>query len=792
MPEMEEEAGEGKGRWRIWADGAVSAGGRRGGKGGGRGGEGERRRRRRRRTGRAQADLGRGGREKEEVKGEGRREEEEEEEEEEEAADLGGRGGGRWRRRRGREEGRRRRRRAAMADNRTVIITTLNAAWTEPNSIFDLFLESFRIGNQTQNLLKHVVVVALDQKAYARCLQVHLHCYALTTAGVDFSGEAFFMSRDYLKMMWRRIDFLRTVLEMGYDFVFTDADIIWFRNPFLHFYTDDTDFQIACDHFGGSPDDLNNAPNGGFKYVKSNNRTIEFYKLWYKSREVFPGKHDQDVLNNIKHNPYLKQIGLKIKFLDTAFFGGFCQPSKDLNLVTTMHANCCAGLDNKINDLTILLDDWQEYLALPDHFRKRSHHHGLSHKNAALLHLVRIPQERRKLVVGDKIGVLGLAILDINFRQMLYDPRTAVVACEQPCKKVSQLGKTVLEYKNGKPQVMDSDGGSRISIGSQMPQKSGINHQLNPNQKSFSRHRLRTVLMFTTITLACLVLYQASESPFRFLPGSIHSFALSSANNFSNSGKKELGLKHVLKKAAMPDKTVIITTLNEAWIEPDSIFDLFLESFRIGNETSQLLKHLVVVALDQNAFDHCLRTHLNCYFLTTEDINFSDEAHFMTPSYLKMMWRRIDFLRTVLETGYNFVFTLWGNPTELNNAPNGGFNYVKSSTQTIEFYKFWYEVREFYPRKHDQDVLNKIKYNPFTRDIGLEIKFLDTAYFGGFCQPSKDLNLVCTMHANCCAGLDNKIHDLKILLEDWRNYLSLPENVRKTQPPSWSVPQSCG
>ncbi|KAL0324058.1 UNVERIFIED_CONTAM: hypothetical protein Scaly_2372900 [Sesamum calycinum] len=611
--------------------------------------------------------------------------------------------------------------RSAMP-NRTVIITTLNEAWIEQDSIFDLFLESFTIGHQTYPLLRHLVVIALDPKAFDRCSVLQLNCYFLGTEGVNFSNEAHFMTPDYLKMMWRRIDFLRNVLELGYNFVFTDADIMWFRNPFLHFYTDDTDFQIARDHFGRSPDDLNNAPNGGFKYVKSNNRTIEFYKLCPASFG--------------SHSPRKKKIG---GLTTDAFF----------------------------------------------------------------------------------FVVQAVRYFDFHYSQMLYDPRTAVVACEQPCKK-----------------VMDSDGGSSISIGSQMPQKSGINHQLNPNQKNFSRHRLRTVLMFTTITLACLVLYQASESPFRFLPGSIHSFALSSANNFSNSGKKELGLKHVLKKAAMPDKTVIITTLNEAWIEPDSIFDLFLESFRIGNETSQLLKHLVVVALDQNAFDHCLRTHLNCYFLTTEDINFSDEAHFMTPSYLKMMWRRIDFLRTVLETGYNFVFTVdgicvcamisylldevtkvrrrhhvvkksistfyadtnfqiscdsfGGNPTELNNAPNGGFNYVKSSTQTIEFYKFWYEVREFYPRKHDQDVLNKIKYNPFTRDIGLEIKFLDTAYFGGFCQPSKDLNLVCTMHANCCAGLDNKIHDLKILLEDWRNYLSLPENVRKTQPPSWSVPQSCG
>lgn len=109
----------------------------------------------------------------------------------------------------------------------------------------------------------------------------------------------------------------------------------------------------------------------------------------------------------------------------------------------------------------------------------------------------------------------------------------------------------------------------------------------------------------------------------------------------------------------MPDKTVIITTLNEAWIEPDSIFDLFLKSFRIGNQTLGLLKHLVVVALDKKAFDHCLGTlHLNCYYLTTEGVDFSGETNFNTWNYFSMMWRRIDFLRSVLEMGYNFVFTV--------------------------------------------------------------------------------------------------------------------------------------
>ncbi|KAL6189743.1 hypothetical protein ACLB2K_036145 [Fragaria x ananassa] len=257
---------------------------------------------------------------------------------------------------------------AAMEDG-TVILTTLNEAWAAPNSIIDLFLESFRNGVGTRRLLNHLVIIALDQKAYRRCLQIHTHCFGLHTEGVDFREEAYFMTPNYLKMMWARIDFLRSVLEMGFNFVFTDADVMWFRDPFPRFYSN-ADFQIACDHFLGSSDDLQNKPNGGFNYVKSNNRSIEFYKHWYSSRETYPGYHDQDVLNMIKFDPSTLSIGLRMKFLDTAYFGGFCEPSRDLNQVCTMHANCCFGLDSKLHDLRIMVQDWKEFLSLPPSLKR--------------------------------------------------------------------------------------------------------------------------------------------------------------------------------------------------------------------------------------------------------------------------------------------------------------------------------------------------------------------------------------------------------------------------------------
>ncbi|CAN6280368.1 unnamed protein product [Urochloa humidicola] len=252
----------------------------------------------------------------------------------------------------------------ASMDNKTVILTTLNAAWASPGSVIDLFIDSFRRGVGTSSLLRHLLIVAFDWKAYQRCVKIHPYCFALTTEDVDFSEEKRFQTAGYLQMMWKRLDFLRQVLEKGYSFVFSDADIMWFRNPFPFFYSDG-DFQIACDHYVGNATDLRNIANGGFNYVKSNDQSIEFYKFWYSSRFRYPGYHDQDVFNFIKHDPYTTDIGLTIKFLSTSYFGGICEPSKDLNKVCTMHANCCIGLQSKIHDLRIMMEDWRNYMSMP-------------------------------------------------------------------------------------------------------------------------------------------------------------------------------------------------------------------------------------------------------------------------------------------------------------------------------------------------------------------------------------------------------------------------------------------
>jgi len=114
-----------------------------------------------------------------------------------------------------------------MRNNKTVIIAIVNKAYVEQDvkgdaiTMFDLFLSSFWLGEGTRSLIDNLLIVAVDQTAYDRCQFLRLNCYKLETDGVDFGGEKFFMSHDFINMMWRRTFFLLEVLKRGYNFIFT-------------------------------------------------------------------------------------------------------------------------------------------------------------------------------------------------------------------------------------------------------------------------------------------------------------------------------------------------------------------------------------------------------------------------------------------------------------------------------------------------------------------------------------------------------------------------------------------
>ncbi|ONK73434.1 uncharacterized protein A4U43_C04F31450 [Asparagus officinalis] len=247
----------------------------------------------------------------------------------------------------------------ASMPNKTVIIAVLNEAYAEENSLLDLFLRSFREGEDTEFLIKHLLLVAVDKMALRRCRFLGLHCYYLETEHNDFSEEMVFMSRGFVEMMWRRTYLLGEVLRRGYSFIFTDMDVLWLRNPFPKLSHNGEDMQISCDHYNENPFDESNPLNTGFYFVASNNKTIALFEEWYSNRKNSNGRKEQDVLVEMKNNGTFSRLNMTVRFLDTLQFSGFCEDSRDFREVRTVHANCCRIVKAKLADLAAALDVWK-------------------------------------------------------------------------------------------------------------------------------------------------------------------------------------------------------------------------------------------------------------------------------------------------------------------------------------------------------------------------------------------------------------------------------------------------
>ena len=137
---------------------------------------------------------------------------------------------------------------------------------------------------------------------------------------------------------------------------------MWLRNPFTKFSNNEIeDLQISTDKFNGNPWSEKNQINTGFYFIRSNCKTISLFETWCGKKNDFKGQKEQDVLQHLIRYDIIRKLGLKVRFLNTLYFSGFCQDSKDFNEVTTVHANCCRRINAKVADLKTSLKDWKRF-----------------------------------------------------------------------------------------------------------------------------------------------------------------------------------------------------------------------------------------------------------------------------------------------------------------------------------------------------------------------------------------------------------------------------------------------
>ncbi|GJN16910.1 hypothetical protein PR202_gb03936 [Eleusine coracana subsp. coracana] len=208
------------------------------------------------------------------------------------------------------------------------------------------------------------------------------------------------------------------------------------------------------------------------------------------------------------------------------------------------------------------------------------------------------------------------------------------------------------------------------------------------------------------------------------------------------------GLAELLPKVAMDDKTVIFTSVNELWTRPNSLLDIFLDGFRNGEDTAHLLNHVLIVAVDSGGFEGCKAVHPHCYLLEITSMNMSRAKWF------------------------------------------GSKEYMELTSRSITLIKRWIEGRARFPGENEQVVLSKIK-GELVGEVGVRMEALETEFVSGFCDFQKRFDKVCTVHANCMMGLENKVFDLNNIAAGWKNYTSLTPEQRKETSVSATPPSMC-
>ncbi|KAF1885724.1 hypothetical protein Lal_00002623 [Lupinus albus] len=258
-------------------------------------------------------------------------------------------------------------RRASMED-RSVIITMVNKSWARPGSILEVFLQSFKSGIGTHRFLNHLVIIAMDLKAFKYCKSLHSHCiHPSTLAYLSATKKQSIMNSDHNVFSKTRINFLLEVLQLGYSIIFTDADVLWLRNPFSNFSPSMHALTISCDYYLTNDENgkerVTIIVDGGIFFLKSNAISVEFFKNLKLNTVLYPNSYAAEsfcttLLNN---KASVETYSMGIKYVENGYFGGFCQISNEmLRNAYTIHANCCGNLTSKVHDMKNVLNDWNQ------------------------------------------------------------------------------------------------------------------------------------------------------------------------------------------------------------------------------------------------------------------------------------------------------------------------------------------------------------------------------------------------------------------------------------------------
>eukprot|EP00270_Netrium_digitus_P013096 TRINITY_DN4325_c0_g2_i3.p1 TRINITY_DN4325_c0_g2~~TRINITY_DN4325_c0_g2_i3.p1 ORF type:complete len:412 (+),score=100.31 TRINITY_DN4325_c0_g2_i3:176-1411(+) len=235
---------------------------------------------------------------------------------------------------------------------------------------------------------KRVLVAAEDLDAYEfaqKLLPGQVVIYITPemgnkTAATRPDGYAYFGSEEFYDIVLRRPMYIEALLELGYDVIYSDTDLLWLKDPFPYFQGD---FDIilnvdAKDNFALSINSTALLDNTGkdlctcLLVCHPNPHTLEIVKRWIGNMVEEGRRHngdsDQGRFNDVIREAIDKdRLDVRIGILPQQKFANGWEyfdedwPKESREKAVVAHRNFIAGKENKINSLKNyglwLLDD---------------------------------------------------------------------------------------------------------------------------------------------------------------------------------------------------------------------------------------------------------------------------------------------------------------------------------------------------------------------------------------------------------------------------------------------------
>ena len=211
--------------------------------------------------------------------------------------------------------------------------------------------------------ISRVLLFATDQETYelAHAMGINVFYDSRIFESIPSGAAVDYHDLNYGRIMMSKVYCVHLVNALGYDLLFQDLDLVWYRDPIPYFTERQDDFDMYFQH-DGTHHPSRFAPlaaNTGFYYVRHNARTEHFFSVFVRMGDLVITERSHQAAFTTLANEHMSLRGLRVKVLaedHKLFLSGFHIHAEPRTMKRTksgdhvpylLHVNWMSGKDKQ-------------------------------------------------------------------------------------------------------------------------------------------------------------------------------------------------------------------------------------------------------------------------------------------------------------------------------------------------------------------------------------------------------------------------------------------------------------